>query len=242
MKLKDLLNKSKNLSITRLSIKIVFTVLVIFATLTISLSNNFEFINTTLPTWLTAVGTVGAVGVAVGQTVIHNRKTEKEYAERSTNARKFINALLSTHKMYFDHYHSLRYVEDNVDIINYGELGDLMDLHELYLTQNVLKRAHQCLDDIKFGIKNVGIQTDSATINALSEQINAINLIETALSTINDQIEDYRKGYLDPFLFEDGIRNDLRVIDVSLQDLARDLTDNSSADEDIVLNVKDYSV
>lgn len=221
----------------------IYTTVIVLVTLIIDSSRHIDsFINVTLPTWLTAIGTIGAVGVAVGQNVRHNRKTEKEYDERSTNARKFITALLSTHKMYFDHYHSLRYVEDDVDIIKYGELGDLMELHELYVTKNILKRAHECLDDIEFGIRNVGIQSDSNTINALSEQINAINLIETSLTMIDDQYKDYRAGHLEKFLFIDGIRNDLRIIDVSLQTLARDLTDKSVVDEDIVLNAEDYSV
>lgn len=237
MKLKDLLNKSKNLSISRLSIKIVFTVLVIFATLTISLSNNFEFINTTLPTWLTALGTIGAVLTAVGQTVIHNRKTEKEYIARSNNARKFISAMLSTHKMYFAHFHELRYGNDNFDIIENGDFDDLRYMRRVYHENDILKRAHDCLDDIKFAIRNVGIQTDSATVEALSNQINDINCIETALSAIEKHSDAHFKGKIDTETMTDSLRNNLRIIDVSLQNLAKDLTDKAFVDSTTVFTL-----
>lgn len=180
----------------------------------------------TSASWLTAVGTIGAVAAAVGQTVLHNYKTKKEYNERSTNARKFITALLSTHKMYFDHYHSYRYGENKFDIIDNGDLDALNDLYNSYLNNDVIKRASDCLDDIKFAIRNVGIQADSTTIKDLSDQINAINNIDTAFNTISTQWNNYYYArQIDIDDLTDGMRINLRNIDVSLQELARNLTD-----------------
>lgn len=206
---------------------ILYTIAVMLFTLIIDSSRHIDsFINVTLPTWLTAIGTIGAVGVAVGQNVRHNRRTEKEYNERSANARKFISALLSTHKMYFAHYHSYRYGDNKFDIIDNGDVDALNDLYNSYLNNDVIKRANDCLDDIKFAIRNVGIQADSTTIKDLSDQINAINNIDTAFSTIDTQWNNYHYArQIDINDLTEGMRINLRNIDVSLQELARDLTD-----------------
>ncbi|PTJ54198.1 hypothetical protein [Mammaliicoccus sciuri] len=179
-------------------------------------------------TWLTAIGTIGAVVVAVGQNIVHNRKTEKEYNTRSNNAREFITALLSTHKMYFAHYSTYKYDNNKVDIIETGDLSALDRVYRDYNNNKVVQRANNCMDDIKFAIRNVGIQTDSATIKALSEQINALNDIETAFNSIDIMWKNHQNAKSKEIseLTKD-LRHDLRIIDASLQKLSKDLTDKA---------------
>lgn len=93
------------------------------------------------------------------------------------------------------------------------------------MTNDVIKRTNDCLDDIKFAIRNVGIQSDSTTIKDLSDQINAINNIDTSFNTITTKWHNfYYAEQIKRDEFTNGMRINLRNIDISLQELARDLT------------------
>lgn len=225
MKLKDLLNKSKNLSIPRLSIKIVFTVLVIFATLTISLSNNFEFINTTLPTWLTALGTIGAVLTAVGQMIWYNYQRQQEEKTRSVNARIFIDSLLTDYKSKFCKYSDFKYDVNGKNIIIEGNLQDLYNLCKRYNREYIRETSTDYINDLKFGIKNIGIQADSYTIKSISERFTAVNTIKSSIDTYYD-IRNAGSSKYSTEEFVLLIRKEITKIDDALQILKEDLTDS----------------
>lgn len=229
MKLKTLLNKTKNLSLSKLSLIIVYTVLVIFVTLTVNLGNNSEFINITLPTWLTALGTIGAVFAAVGQMVWFNYQKQQEEKARSVNARIFIDSMLTDYKVQFNNYSQFKYhSSDFNDIIDDGNLKDLYELFFQYLDSDIRETTTEYINDLKFGIENIGVQTDSHTIESISERFKAVKNIKVSVDNLSNSYKDVADGTgsrpnTDMFVFI--TRKEMKKIDESLQILIKDLTD-----------------
>lgn len=225
MKLKTLLNKTKNLSLSKLSLIIIYTVLVIFGTLTVNLGNNSEFLNITLPTWLTALGTIGAVVAAVGQMVWYNYQKQQEEKVRSVNARIFIDSLLTDYKSKFSKYNDLKYVMNGKNVINEGNLSDLYTLFETYKRNYIRETCTDYINDLKFGIKNIGIQADNHTIKSISERFTAVNTIKTSIDAYHD-IRRAGSGKCSTEEFVLLIRKEITKIDDALQILKEDLTDS----------------
>lgn len=182
-------------------------------------------LNGDLPTWLTAIGTIAAVCAAVGQTIWSDKKKAREDKHRSANARIFIDSLLTDYKSKFTKYSDLKYEINDKNVIEEGNLQDLYTLLYRYKRTHILETCTDYIYDLKFGVKNIGIQTDNHTIEALSERFKSVNSIKTSIDTVHDIRRDGNKKYeTEEFVLL--IRKEMIKIDTALHILKQDLTDN----------------
>lgn len=185
----------------------------------------YIILNGDLPTCLTAIGTIAAVCAAVGQTIWSDKKKAREDKHRSANARIFIDSLLTDYKSKFTKYSDLKYEINDKNVIEEGNLQDLYTLHYRYKRTHILETCTDYIYDLKFGVKNIGIQTDNHTIEALSERFRSVNNIKTSIDTVYDIRREGSKKY-ETEEFVPLIRKEMIKIDDAIQILKEDLTDN----------------
>jgi len=161
---------------------------------------------------------------AVGQTIWSDKKKAREDEHRSTNARIFIDSMLTDYKAQFAKYSDFKYEINGNDTINDGNLPDLFELFFSYIDSYIRETSTDYLTDLKFGIKNIGIQTDSHTIGAISDRFKAVNNIKTSIDAIYSLRGEDSKKYseIDLAIL---IRKEMEKIDTALHILKQDLTD-----------------
>lgn len=188
-------------------------------------------LNETLPTWLTAIGTIGAVWVAVRQSITRNKKKELEDSIINENSIRFIDALLTDHRLHFSHYHEFRFDENGNDLLINGETEDLASIYNLYIDSGIEKRSEDYLNDIKYGINNVGVRVDNKTLTEISLKLEFINILKTALYALKEELDAYNEQLLTDEQFYKVFRDDLRVVDVSLQTLMSQIAEHSNVED-----------
>lgn len=222
MILKTVLNKTKNLSPFKFSFIIVYTVLVIFGTLAVNLEKNSEFINITLPTWLTAIGTISAVSVAVGQMLINQKVKTKENNLYRDNSTKFINSFLSEHTSKFYSLHNIKYDTSDNDLIINGDLEILINIYKTYKEKDIENICDKYLDDLKFAIKNIGLQADEEILTSLSSRLILTPIIKDTMCSLDSTVSNYKKRY-DTSIDIQDFRIELRAVAACLSVLKDDI-------------------
>lgn len=183
------------------------------------------FFSDIAPSWLTALGTIGAVFAAVGQMIWYNWQKQQEEKDRSANARKFIDSLLTEHKDHFCECSNFAYTADEENLICDGNIQDLINIFNLYIDNMLREHCADYIEHMKFSIDSVGIQTDSHTIEELSVRLEKVNTAYSTLKSLSALEHDLSKGRISNHIFEPQFRNGLIKIDTALHILKQDLTD-----------------
>ncbi|WP_422404506.1 hypothetical protein [Mammaliicoccus sp. JADD-157] len=183
------------------------------------------FFSDIAPSWLTALGTIGAVFAAVGQMIWYNWQKQQEDKDRSANARKFIDSLLTEHKEHFCECSNFAYTADEENLISNGNIQDLIRIFNRYIDNMLREHCVDYIEHMKFSIGSVGIQTDSHTIEELSVRLEKVNTVYSTLKSLSTLEYKHNNGKITDHMLESLFRNGLIKIDTALHILKQDLTD-----------------